>query len=88
MKILLQRTDSLLFFKNLDEWTDKPEEALTFTTTSAASDTCRNYGFSNARIALVFEDRQAIYFSCSEETVVSPRNVVSHLDGGEAATGI
>jgi hypothetical protein len=79
MKILLQCTNTLHFFNNVNRWTEKPDEALDFPSTTAAADTCRNYGISNARIALIFHNGITnTYLSCFEETVPSVGNLLHH----------
>jgi hypothetical protein len=58
MRILLQRKDSVLYFKDVDSWTGDPTEAMDFVSSSAALEFCAANRLDTVQVVLKFEDEK------------------------------
>jgi hypothetical protein len=55
MRILLQRKDSGLYFKDIDHWTANTSEAMDFVSSTAALDFCAVNHLAGMQIVLKFD---------------------------------
>jgi hypothetical protein len=76
MRILLQQKDGGLYFKDADNWTDKPDEAVDFLSSTAAIEFCRTHKISKVQLVLKFPEQ-------SHDIVlpVAKNGVGGHSDG-------
>ena len=58
MKILLQHSRTLLYFRKLGEWTDDPAEAFDFQHSQKAINLARQHRLSGVQIAVKFTDSE------------------------------
>jgi hypothetical protein len=58
MRILIQRKDTGLYFKDIDAWVRSGSEAMDFLSSSAAIDFCVANKLSNIQLVLNFEEHR------------------------------
>ncbi len=58
MRILLQRTDSSLYFKDIGSWTASSSEAMDFVSSTAALDFCAANKVVGVQIVLRFDEEK------------------------------
>ncbi len=58
MRILLQRKDSGLYFKDVDSWTGDTAEAMDFVSSSTALEYCAVNKLDAVQVVLKFEDEK------------------------------
>jgi hypothetical protein len=58
MRILLQKIESGLYFKDLDSWTHSSTEAMDFFTSTRAIEFCMAHGVTGVQLVLKFEEHQ------------------------------
>ena len=58
MRILLQRKDSGLYFKDVDSWTGDPAEAMDFVSSTTALEFCAVNKLDTVQVVLKFENEK------------------------------
>ena len=58
MRILIQRKETSLYFRDIDSWTRDPAEAMDFLSSTSAIDFCVTNHITGVQLVLKFEDQR------------------------------